>query len=377
MSTTEAEAGIDSEAFKHVVGHLTSGVTVVTGEANGTRFGMTASSVTSLSVKPPMMLVCINRSAPTADAILRARYYTINVLGVGQEDLARQFAIPSPDKFRGVRVAEGRLGGPVLSDALASIECEVEDSVTAGTHAIFIGRVADAIARVGEPLAYFRGGFGRFQHVDDEDGYRAIRGMILGNRWGSGAKQCDEIAETLGIEASVVFHALTRLGTDGLVAWDPNRGYVLTELDPRLVESAADARCAMELGVVDVSLPQADDAEIAEVRQRFDEMEPLLVADQFLDIDAFFDAHAAFHRAIMALSRNTTLVSAFDGLDLQQLMVRGLQGSHDTSDAFIRVQADLMVALEGRDVSAARHAILRYANMVRTRVRSLLPLTSD
>ena len=377
MTSTETVAGIDSDAFRHVVGHLTSGVTVITGKIDRTRFGMTASSVTSLSLDPPMMLACVNRQSPTAEAILRARHYTINVLGAGQESLARQFAVPSADKFRGVRLGQGQLGGPVLADALACIECELVDSVYGGTHAVFIGRVVHAMARVGDPLAYYRGGFGLFQHVDDDAAYRAIRGMILSNRWGRRPRQDDEVASMLGVDSSVAFHALNRLSADGMVAWEPDIGYIVTNLDPRLIEAAAEARCVMELGVVAVALPDASSEEIREVRAKFEAMSPLLVRDELVDVERFFAAHTAFHRAIMALSHNSTLVESFEKLDLQQLMIRGMNGSRKSSDAFLRIQAELTDALEGRDVTGARDAIVRYTEMVRQRVRSSSLETTD
>ena len=369
MTSTHVVAGVDSAEFRHVVGHLTSGVTVITGEADGSSFGMTASSVTSLSANPAMMLACVNRQTSTAGAILRAGRYTINVLGAGQEALARQFAVPHADKFRDVNVGRGQWGGPVLADALASIECEVVDSVYGGTHAVFIGRVMHASARVGEPLAYYRGGFGLFQHVDDEAAYRTIRGIVLNDEWGTQPRQEDTVASELGVDPSVAFHALTRLVSDGLLAWRPDEGYSATRLDPGLIEAAAEARCVMELGVIGVALPNASPEEIHKIRASFNVMRPLLVGDQLVDIERFFAAHTAFHREIMALSHNPTVVDSFEKLDLQQLMIRGVNGSRNSSDAFLRIQGELVEALEERDVSGARDAILAYTDMVRQRIR--------
>ena len=370
-SSIDESTGVAGAAFKHVVGHMTSGVTVITGEANGTPFGMTASSVTSLSVDPPMMLACINSGTPTADAIRRAGRYMVNVLGAGQEALALQFARPSADKFDGVRVERGQLGDPVLLDALACIECEVVDSVTGGTHEVFLGRVAHARAHIGEPLAYYRGGFGLFLQVDDEVAYRQIRRAILTDGWGAGPQRVDDVAARLDLDPSAAFHALTRLSFQGLLSWEPDQGYVLRDIDPRLIEAAVDARCAMELGVIDVALPHAPPEEIAQVKAKFDAMAPLLVNDELVDVEGFFAAHTAFHRAIVELSHNPTLVESFVRLDLQELTVRGLHGSQQSSDCFIRTQRQLMTALEAADVTAAREALLHYTELVRQRIRSL------
>lgn len=83
---------VDTDLFRHVVGHLASGVTVLTTRVDDRDHGMTASSVTSLSMDPPMMLACVNNAVPTAAAISRSGRYTVNVLGQAHGDLAYQFA---------------------------------------------------------------------------------------------------------------------------------------------------------------------------------------------------------------------------------------------------------------------------------------------
>ena len=102
-----AHEAVDADLFRHVVGHLASGVTVVTTRVDNRDHGMTASSVTSLSMEPPMMLACVNNAVPTATAIERSGRYTVNVLGHTHGDLAYQFASPGPDKFAGVPIDRG------------------------------------------------------------------------------------------------------------------------------------------------------------------------------------------------------------------------------------------------------------------------------
>ncbi len=172
---TSTPPSVDVGLFRHVVGHLASGVTVLTTATDGRRHGMTASSVTSLSMDPPLMLACINNAAPTADAVTEAGTYAVNVLGEHQGELARQFATASQDKFRGVSVRTGELDVPLLGDALAQIECEVVERVVGGTHTIFVGRVVSATAGDGQPLTYFRGGFGRFEFARDDEVYGRAR----------------------------------------------------------------------------------------------------------------------------------------------------------------------------------------------------------
>ena len=160
VTTDEA---VDTDLFRHVVGHLASGVTVLTTRADDRDHGMTASSVTSLSMDPPMMLACVNNGVPTTAAIESSGRYTINVLGRAHGDLANQFASPRSDKFAGVSIDRGRAGIPMLAETIASLECEVTEQVVGGTHSIFLGHVLSATAREGSPLTYFRGGFGRFE----------------------------------------------------------------------------------------------------------------------------------------------------------------------------------------------------------------------
>ena len=185
MTTPEPAAAPapDATTFRHVVGHLASGVTLVTTRTPEGPFGMTASSVTSLSLDPPMMLACLNTSSVTCAAVSASGAYGVNVLGEGQGHLAHQFATPSSDKFAGVQVSEGVLGVPLLTEALARIECEVVEEVRAATHTVFLGRVRRAEAAEGSPLTYFRGGFGRFEFARDGAVYQRARQQGVESRY--------------------------------------------------------------------------------------------------------------------------------------------------------------------------------------------------
>ena len=247
--STSTAPSVDAAHFRHVVGHLASGVTVVTTEAGGKRHGMTASSVTSLSLDPPMMLACINSAVPTADAVSESGRYVVNVLGEHQGELARQFATASRDKFRNVAVHRGALGLPLLSEALAHIECEVAERVVGGTHTIFLGRVVSATAGDGQPLTYFRGGFGRFEFARDDEVYGRARDLVLGRVYPADhALPLEELAAQLEVDQAAAFYALTRLSADGLVRRDPERGYVIAPFDVRTSDETFDARLAIELG---------------------------------------------------------------------------------------------------------------------------------
>jgi flavin reductase (DIM6/NTAB) family NADH-FMN oxidoreductase RutF len=108
-----------------------------------------------------MLLVCLNRDSVTGRGIQRSGAFAVNILRVGQEDLALHFARKGEGKFAEVPFALGAYGQPLLADALAHLECRVTEEVTAGTHSVFLAEVETAGARSGTPLAYFRGRFGR------------------------------------------------------------------------------------------------------------------------------------------------------------------------------------------------------------------------
>ncbi|MDG4666131.1 flavin reductase [Mycobacterium sp. 236(2023)] len=372
---TAAEA-VDVEEFRHVVGHLASGVTIVTTRVDERDHGMTASSVTSLSMDPPMMLACVNNAVPTATAIERSGRYTVNVLGQAHGDLAYQFASPRQDKFAGVRVERGTAGVPMLSDAIASLECEVTEQVVGGTHSVFLGHVISAIARDGAPLTYFRGGFGRFEFERNDRAYEKARDMVLSRVFAAGQViSVDEMADNLDGDRSRAFYALTRLAADGLVRRDPERGYVIAPFDVRTSDATFEARLMIELGVIDCVIGRADPALLAVSRRHLDTMSQHLVDDHFEDFHAYLDANYAFHESIVALSANPLLIASFSSLSIKNVMARSFGNTAQSSAAFLRVQRDLLEALERNDAPGARAAAREYCDMAKARTRQLLTLT--
>lgn len=151
--------------LRSVLGNFATGVTVMTTVAeNGDRVGMTVSSFNSLSLDPPLILWSIGLGAPSRAVFSRSAHFAVNVLRDDQADIAFQFAKPSKDKFHGIACETGLNGLPVLSDALATFECEMHERVEGGDHEIYLGRVMRArSAAEGEPLVYHRGGFGEFK----------------------------------------------------------------------------------------------------------------------------------------------------------------------------------------------------------------------
>ena len=153
---------VNEQDFKNALKSWATGVTVVTSktESFGLK-GMTATSFSSVSLNPPQILVCINKSADTGDAVLEGKSFAINILKAEQQEISNQFAgaTSQEERFANVNWHEGVTGSPVIDDALASIECTVIQQVLAGTHWVIIGEVQSVNCRSGEPLLYYNSSY--------------------------------------------------------------------------------------------------------------------------------------------------------------------------------------------------------------------------
>jgi 3-hydroxy-9,10-secoandrosta-1,3,5(10)-triene-9,17-dione monooxygenase reductase component len=155
----------DHARFREVMGYFCTGVAVVTAMDGAAPVGFTAQSLTSVSLVPPLVLVCPAKTSSTWPRIKQAGAFCANVLGQDQEAVCRAFATSGGDKFQGVGWAPtGATGSPLLHDVLAWVDCRILAEHDAGDHVIVVGRVVDLGVRPdGSPLLFYRGGFGRFQ----------------------------------------------------------------------------------------------------------------------------------------------------------------------------------------------------------------------
>jgi flavin reductase (DIM6/NTAB) family NADH-FMN oxidoreductase RutF len=150
---------VAAHRFRTVMGHFTTGVTVVTVKGPAGPVGMTANAVCSLSLDPLLLLVCFDNAARTLPVVRETRRFGVNVLAAGQEHLARLFAskIPEHEKFAGVDHAVHD-GIPVIEGTLAWVGCTLRELIPGGDHTIGIGTVIAAeTADAGDPLVWFRG----------------------------------------------------------------------------------------------------------------------------------------------------------------------------------------------------------------------------
>jgi len=268
VSDAPTPSSFDSAVFRTVIGTVTSGVMVLTARDDDGDHGMTISAVSSLSLEPPMLLVCLNMNSRTQQAVLSAGSFAVHVLDDRQAWIAERFAKPSgDDKFEGVTVGAGSVSAPVLSDALAVVECRVREAVTGGTHRVFLADVVHAQAREGSPLAYYRGKFGRFELAQDAKAYQRIRSMVLNCVLGPDQElDAPTLAESLGAGLSSIHYALTRLVGEGLVLRTAERGHVVTPLDAARSDDAFDARLVIELGVAELTVGRLSPEQLAELR---------------------------------------------------------------------------------------------------------------
>jgi flavin reductase (DIM6/NTAB) family NADH-FMN oxidoreductase RutF len=157
---------LDRELFRKTCGRFATGIAIATVSGpNGTPFGITVNSFTSVSAVPPLVLICIDYRSTVLSYFRASAAYCVNVLADHQRNLSERFSERIPDRFEGLSWTPGELGAPVLNDCLASMECSVVQTVEAGDHAIFIAEVIRSNYREGNPLLYFGSEYRRLREV--------------------------------------------------------------------------------------------------------------------------------------------------------------------------------------------------------------------
>lgn len=153
---------ITKDEFRAVMGSFAAGVTVVTtADGSGQMAGLTATAFTSLSMDPPLCLVCIDKKTGSHAAFTANKKFAVNVLSDTQEEISNRFASRRDDKFAEIKWEPGAATGcPVFPEALAVMECEVKDVLSGGDHDIFVGELKSVRVNEGKPLVYWKGAYG-------------------------------------------------------------------------------------------------------------------------------------------------------------------------------------------------------------------------
>ncbi len=157
-------AALDPTDFRDAMARFASGVTVVTAlDSCGKDVGFTASALSSLSLDPPLLLVCLQKDADCYAAFMEAEQFGVSILAQGQSAIAMRFATKAIDKWDGTPSVPGSATGiPLIDGASASLECGVHSRADGGDHTILIGEVLSADTSGSEPLLHFNRAFGRF-----------------------------------------------------------------------------------------------------------------------------------------------------------------------------------------------------------------------
>ena len=155
-------SGLDQARFREVLGHFATGVTIVTALEDGVPVGFSCQSFAALSLDPHMVILAPAKSSTSWPRIAKAGAFAVNILGEHQEAVCRAFAVSGGDKFDGVEWSPGVTGSPIITGALAHVECRLGAIFEGGDHELVTGHVVAMDAGDGAPLLFYRSGFGRF-----------------------------------------------------------------------------------------------------------------------------------------------------------------------------------------------------------------------
>ena len=156
---------VSSADFRSALSRFASGVTVVTTKnAAEKQFGITVSAFCSVSLDPPLVLICIEKTAGSHHAFTESGRFTVNILAENEIHLSEHFASLVEDKFKSIDFAVDEHGIPILSGSIANLQCRLFKELDGGDHSIFLGEVEHVIVRDAEPLIYFKSGYRRIQN---------------------------------------------------------------------------------------------------------------------------------------------------------------------------------------------------------------------
>lgn len=151
---------VEKAEFRRALGHFAAGVNVVTAKfEDGRLAGITVTAFTSVSLEPPLVLVCIDKRSRMHDKLQVGTHFAVNMLAQDQEFISRRFASGEAEPFREIGYREGVSGAPLLQGTIAAVECHIVELLPGGDHTIIVGEVDATHVSEGKPLLYFRGGY--------------------------------------------------------------------------------------------------------------------------------------------------------------------------------------------------------------------------
>ncbi|MGA3096166.1 MAG: flavin reductase family protein [Bryobacteraceae bacterium] len=158
--SSEADAGpapgLSSEQFRRTCAHFPTGVAIASVmDRQGIPHGLTVNSFTSVSLDPPLILICLGHEVTSIDIFRAASHFAINILGEDQREISTRFARQGQGRFDGLEWRRGEFGAPLLAGVLAEIECALYRRIPVGDHDILIGEMLRGRVHKGEPLVYY------------------------------------------------------------------------------------------------------------------------------------------------------------------------------------------------------------------------------
>ena len=154
----------DSKEQRRIMGRFATGVTVASTKVGDETFGMTANAVTSLSLDPPLVILCVQKGGQSHDKFSEGACFALSVLSAEQQELSDRFAFKGPKDFSGLDFETAATGAPILKQALGWVDCKLKEILPGGDHDIFIGEILDGGATdEGQPLLYYGGKYARLE----------------------------------------------------------------------------------------------------------------------------------------------------------------------------------------------------------------------
>jgi flavin reductase (DIM6/NTAB) family NADH-FMN oxidoreductase RutF len=362
MTHTEGTEGVPSKGeFRDVMGRFASGVTVITCHVDGEDFGAAASAVCSLSDEPPMLLICLNVTSSTAQAIVKSGSFAVNVLAEDSAPLAQRFASKGGEKYQSVVFERGRDGAPLLAGSIAQFECIVAETVKGGTHLVFLARVVQVTSHPGNPLAYFRGSFGRMETAPDASALHAVRDHVVSSVTDSPMPlDAEQISAQLGIEVGRTFQALVALTNEGLV----RRAGASFEVEPvpdQVIFDYYAAKLAVEVGAAAQTVGNVGAEELVEIRRLMEATLEHVRGDEFIDPEGWIRSNAAFHEYLVSLANSTILDETYKGLRLPALELRTIRQNTRASAKLLEDHAAIVEGFEAGDLDVVLNTLVAHA----------------
>ncbi len=153
---------LDSKEQRRILGKFATGVTVASTKIGDETWGMTANAVTSLSLDPPLVILCIQKEGQSHAKFEEGGCFALNILSAEQQDISDRFAFKGPKDFSGLETSTAETGAPILKDALGWVDCKLKEILPGGDHDVFVGEiVAGGAGEGGAPLLYFSGKYAK------------------------------------------------------------------------------------------------------------------------------------------------------------------------------------------------------------------------